>query len=289
MAIAAAFDPTREGRDNTVVLSADHEAILRRRRTKERWLRVLLPIGAVVVLLGLWQLSSLFLNPLLFSNPARVAAAYPRLITSGALAAALASTMTEWAISLGIGVVGGVLIGAVMGRYAWAERVLNPFVNFLLVTPRVVLIPLLIVWIGVGAEGRVIFAVLTNIFVVIINTMAGVKNVDVQYLDVGRALSLSDREVMWKIRVPGAVPYVLAGTRLCASVSLVGLIIAQLEFSNVGLGYLLQIYQSQLETANVLAVVVVTAVIGIAIVGFFKGVERMFFNWVRESSAMGQS
>jgi ABC-type nitrate/sulfonate/bicarbonate transport system permease component len=85
------------------------------------------------------------------------------------------------------------------------------------------------------------------------------------------------------------VPYILAGARLCASVSLVGLIIAQMEFSNAGLGYLLQIYQARLETSNVLAVVAVTAVIGLAIVGLFKAIERLLFGWVRETSAMGRA
>jgi ABC-type nitrate/sulfonate/bicarbonate transport system permease component len=261
----------------------------RARRGRERWLRPALGLAGIAVILGGWQLSSLWLNPVLFSTPSRVAAAYPYMFQSGALGQALLATLSDWAISVGIGLAGGLLIGALMGRYRWFERLLNPFVDFLIATPRVVLIPLLIVWIGVGSEGRIIFAVLTNIFVVIINTMAGVRNVNAVYTDAGRAAGLSDRQVTWKIRVPGAMPYILAGARLCASVSLVGLIIAQMEFSNAGLGYLLQIYQARLETSNVLAVVAVTAVIGLAIVGLFKAIERLLFGWVRETSAMGRA
>jgi len=84
------------------------------------------------------------------------------------------------------------------------------------------------------------------------------------------------------------VPYILTGARLCASVSLVGLIIAQMEFSSSGLGYLLQIYQAQLETSQVLAIVVLTAVLGLVIVGIFKAIEQLCFGWVRETSAMGR-
>ena len=259
------------------------------RRGRERRLRVGLGVAGIVVVLGAWQLSGLWLNPILFSTPSKVAAAYPYMFRSGALGSALLDTLSDWAISVAIGLVGGLLIGAFMGRYRWFERLLNPFVDFLIATPRVVLIPLLVVWIGVGSEGRILFAVLTNIFVVIINTMAGVRNVNSVYTDVGRAAGLSDRQVTWKIRVPGAVPYILAGARLCASVSLVGLIIAQIEFSNAGLGYLLQIYQTNLETSNVLAVVVLTAVIGLAIVGLFKVIERLLFGWVQETSAMGRA
>src|SRR5579875_48508 len=272
---------------------AEVAALLRslpgRSRTRERWLRVLLPAGAMALLLGAWQLSSLWLNPLLFSNPLRVARAYRYLFDSGTLGSALASTMSEWAISLAIGMVGGVLIGTVMGRFRLVERLLNPFVNFLMATPRVVLIPLLIVWIGVASEGRILFAVLTNIFVVILNTMAGVRNVNRTYLDVARATGLTAWQTTRKIRVPAAVPYILAGARLCASVSLVGLIIAELEFSNVGIGYLLQLYQTELATDRILAIVVVTAGIGLGIVGLFKGIERMFFSWVRATGTMGQA
>jgi NitT/TauT family transport system permease protein len=262
---------------------------VKRRRLSERWLRIGFGTAGIVVLLGGWQLSSLWLNPILFSTPSRVAAAYPYMIRSGALGSALLATLSDWGISVGIGLAGGMLIGALMGRYRWCERLLNPFVDFLVATPRVVLIPLLIVWIGVGSEGRIIFAVLTNIFVVIINTMAGVRNVNSVYVDVGRAAGLSDRQVTWKIRVPGAVPYILAGVRLCASVSLVGLIIAQMEFSSAGLGYLLQIYQANLETSEVLAIVTLTAVLGLAVVGIFKAIEGALFGWVQETSAMGRA
>lgn len=262
---------------------------VRKRRVSERWLRIGLGTAGIVLVLAIWQLSTLWLNPILFSSPTRVAAALPRMFSSGALGAALSETASDWAISVGFGLVGGMVIGTIMGRYRWFERLLNPFVDFLVATPRVVLIPLLIVWIGVGSEGRIIFAVLTNIFVVIINTMAGVRNVNKSYTDVGKAAGLSDRQITWKIRVPGAVPYILTGARLCASVSLVGLIIAQMEFSNAGLGYLLQIYQAQLETSQVLAIVVLTAALGLVIVGIFKAIEQVCFSWVQETSAMGRA
>lgn len=250
-------------------------------------LRVVLPILAIAVLLGGWQLSSLWLNPLLFSTPWDVARTFPQIVEAGALQAALSQTMSEWAISLGIGLGGGVLLGALMGRYRWFERTVNPFVDFLIATPRVVLIPLLVVWIGVASEGRIVFAVLTNMFVVVINTIAGVRNVNRNYVDVARSVGLSDRAITLKIRVPGAIPYILAGARLCASVSLVGLIIAELEFSSVGLGYLLQIYQSRGETDRVLVLVVVAAALGLLIVGVFKLIEWLFFGWVRAVGTQG--
>jgi sulfonate transport system permease protein len=250
-------------------------------------LRVLLPAVTIAVLLGGWQLSSLWLNPLLFSTPLDVARAFPGIVTSGTLSAALSQTMNEWAISLGIGMGGGLLLGALMGRYRWLERLMNPFVDFLIATPRVVLVPLLVVWIGVGSEGRILFAVLTNMFVVVINTIAGVRNVNRQYVDVGRSVGMSDRAITLKVRVPGAIPYILAGARLCASVSLVGLIIAELEFSNVGIGYLLQIYQANAETSKVLVLVAVTSVLGLLIVGVFKAIERLAFGWVRATGTQG--
>lgn len=262
-------------------------AALGRRRARNRVLRILLPAVTIAVLLGGWQLSSLWLNPLLFSNPLDVARAFPGIVTSGTLGAALSQTMNEWAISLGIGMGGGLLLGALMGRYRALERLMNPFVDFLIATPRVVLIPLLVVWIGVGSEGRILFAVLTNMFVVVINTIAGVRNVNRQYVDVGRSVGMSDRAITLKVRVPGAIPYILAGARLCASVSLVGLIIAELEFSNVGIGYLLQIYQANAETSKVLVLVAVTSVLGLLIVGVFKAIERLAFGWVRATGTQG--
>jgi len=257
-------------------------------RSRERWLRLALPLTTIAVLLGAWQLSSIWVNPIEFSSPGAIIGDYRYLIESGTLGHALSTTMTEWAISLGIGLSGGLALGVFMGRYRWFERLMSPFVNFVNATPRVVLIPLLIVWIGISGEGRVIFTVLSNIFVVLFNTMAGVKNVRALYVDVGRSLGLSDRAVTWRIRVPGAIPYILAGTRFAASASLVGLIVAQMEFSNVGVGYLILQYGTNLETDKMLAVLAVTSVIGLILVFVFKFIEKTFFNWVRETSSFGR-
>ena len=256
--------------------------------TKEHWLRILLPLGTIGVLLGAWQLSGLWVNPIEFSTPGAIAGDYRYLVTSGTLGHALSTTVTEWAISLAIGLTAGLVLGVLMGRYRPFERFANPFVNFVNATPRVVLIPLLIVWIGISGEGRVIFTVLSNMFVVLFNTMAGVKNVRGQYVDVGRSLGLSDRQVTWRIRLPAAVPYILAGTRFCASASLVGLIVAQMEFSNIGVGYLILQYGTNLETDKMLAVLGVTSVLGLFLVFIFKLIERTFFNWVRETSSYGR-
>lgn len=165
-----------------------------------------------------------------------------------------------------------------MGQFETVEVMLDPFVNFFNATPMVAMLPVIIIWFGIGFWARVLYVTALSVFSVLINPLAGIKNVQRGFVDVGRAFGLSRRQAIWKIFVPG--PYILAGTRIALGRGIIAMIIAEMEVRLAGLGGLVQEYGGAFQTSNLLAVVFATSVFGVFCVGGLKLIERKWFPWI---------
>jgi NitT/TauT family transport system permease protein len=220
------------------------------------------------------------------SSPLAASKALVSLIQEGVLPTAFQQSLVEWAVGLGIGVGGGLVVGVLMGEFKLVEFALNPFVNFLYATPRVALLPLLVVWLGLGTLSQTVFVILTCTFPMLLNSIAGVRNVNQGYRDVAACFGVRGLQSIVKISIPGAVPYLMVGFRISASLGLVGVIIAQLEVSVSGLGSLLVNYGRAFQTPELMAVLFVTALFGVVIAVFMWAMERWAVPWVREARAI---
>jgi ABC-type nitrate/sulfonate/bicarbonate transport system permease component len=167
-----------------------------------------------------------------------------------------------------------------IGRYSLLDSIFSPFVNAANATPLNVLIPLLIVWVGISAEARVLFVVLISFFPVLLNTAAGLRNVSRGYVEVGQMMGLSEWQLVRKVILPGAVPYIFAGVRLGVALGVIGMIVGEMEVSNVGVGYFLNFYGEGFQTGNLLALVFVSALIGVINVAAVRAVQKRWFRWI---------
>lgn len=244
------------------------------------WVGVVAPLVAVGVIVGLWQIAALFVNPILISSPGRVVTAFGFLISSGALWAGLEVSLREMYAGLAIGLALGIILGLLIGRYRLASAVLAPFVNAVNATPLIVAIPLVVIWLGVNGKARLFFIVLISMWPVLLNTMAGMRNVRKGYMEVGTTFGLNERSLMRKIAIPATVPYMLAGARISCGLAIIGMVVAEMEVSTAGLGYLLTIFGNGFQTGRLLSLVLTTAVLGVINVGMLRLVERRFFRWV---------
>jgi ABC-type nitrate/sulfonate/bicarbonate transport system permease component len=190
---------------------------------------VLAPAVAVAAVLAAWQLSGLRLNPILISTPAEVATELVSMVRGGAILAPLGESLLELVIGGVAGIVVGVALGVLMGRYRLAETVLGPFVNFFNATPLVVTIPLVIIWVGIGQQARLLFVFLITLWPILLNTVAGIRNVGLGHTEVGTAFGLSEGQVLRRITIPGAAPYILAGARVSAGLAIIGMIVSEME------------------------------------------------------------
>ena len=249
------------------------------------WRRRGLTLASLAVFFSLWQLSGLVLNQLLISTPVEVAKAEVQILSEGYLIRDLLEGFREMYIGWGAAIVVGISAGLLMGRYRFMERVLGLYVDLMNGTPGIALVPLMIIWLGLGLRTRVVFIFFVTLWPMLLNSVVGVKNVSRGYIEVGQTFGLNESQLMWKIAIPAAIPYILAGLRISAGRAVIALIIGQIEVASVGLGKLLLDLGMSFQTPKFFAVFMVTATLGIVNVTIIRWVQKSWFPWVEATSA----
>lgn len=218
-------------------------------------------------------------------------ASYPSAVTTafveitfgdGALVDALGATLLGMAVGFLIAGVMGIGIGFAMGRIPVVAGLLEPYVNAIYATPRIALIPLLVLWFGIGFELRVTVAVLSAIFPIILNTYVGASTIDRGLLDAGRSLNASGFQLLRTIVVPASLPMVVTGLRIGGFRALVGIIVAEMTASITGTGQLLLTYGRFLQTAHLIAVIITLGIIGVLLTKVMGSAERAAMPWTRQ-------
>jgi len=257
----------------------------RRRKATAAWRGELLRIGAIAVVLGLWQLSGLFMNPIFISTPLAVLKAFVQSIADGSLPSAFVSSLLEMVIGLAIATLAGFGIGIAMGRVRIAEKLFDPFVNFFNATPTIALLPLMEIWFGTDIRARVAFIVVICIWTIVINAVSGVRNVRRGYADVGTAFGLGPLAATTKIFIPAAMPFFLAGMRVALAQATVGMILGGQEVGESGLGGLTENYGSFFQTDYLIAAIITSTGLAMMLFGLLKLFQYRFCPWIAASAA----
>lgn len=251
-------------------------------RARHRWWRDpdrILPTLAVVVFLAVWEVAGRAANPILFAPPTRVLAALADLTASGRLPRALWITLNAFTVGFVASVVVGIPFGTVLGRLPRLSRVVEPYVDAIYATPRVVIVPLIILWFGVGYTGRVFLIWLGTVIPIILNTAVGVRNSRPDLIEVAKSFGINERDLVRHVILPGAVPYVIAGLKIAAGRALIGVVIAEIFLDLTGVGGIIQMESSFFRVAPMLAGVVVFGVLGTLLLSTMDKLERRFSAW----------
>ena len=235
--------------------------------------------ASVVVVLGAWEILGAQINPVFLSTPSRIAAALLDLASNGKLLEALRLSLLGLALGFGAAIVVGVPMGILMGRSRTAEAALEPWVNALYVTPRVALIPLLLIWFGIGFEAQLVVIFLSSVFPLIVNSYAGVREISGNLVDTARSFCASERQLFFEVILPASVPFIMTGLRLGIGQAVIGMIVAQMFLALSGLGKLLVNYGDFFKTDYVFAVVIVVGLLGVLLTECVKAAERHFAHW----------
>jgi ABC-type nitrate/sulfonate/bicarbonate transport system permease component len=242
-------------------------------------------VGSLVVLIAAWQLYSQHINSAVLPSPSSIAHAfYDLTFVTGAVWAPVGSSALVLIISFAIALVLGIPIGILMGRSRLAEHVIDPYVAFLYALPHVTLLPLMIVWLGFGAQVRVGYAVFSAIFAVVLNTMAGTKNVDQEMVDVGQAFCASKRKVLRSIIVPGIMPYVIVGARQAFAMAWGGVVIAEIISIEAGIGGLITYYNNYFRTPDMVVPILYIMAISLIILKGTDFMQRRLTPWASKRS-----
>jgi len=234
---------------------------------------------AVAIFFVIWEVAGRDVSPLFLSPPSRIFSAAWTITISGELPKAFLDSMIPFLIGLAISIVGGIAIGVLIAQFWLIEYILDPFINALYAIPRVALVPLIILWAGLATAGKVTILVSIAIFPVIINTYSGIKDVRGSLIEIGRAYGATERQIFFKIVLPAAIPYVMAGIRLAVGLAIIGMIVAEFFTAITGLGGLIVNYANTFATAKLFVPIVVLGLFGVALTELVQYFERRLSRW----------
>jgi NitT/TauT family transport system permease protein len=241
---------------------------------------------SVVAALLLWEIFGRQVNPIFLSYPSAIAVALVQLLKTGELQRQALGSLQVFAIGLSAALVLGIGVGLLMGRYRLAEYLLDPYVYALDATPRVALIPLLLLWFGLGASSKIAIVFLSGLFPVLMNTFSGVRTVSAHLVEVGRAYGAAEGKIFTKIILPAALPFVMAGIRLAIGRALIGIITAEMFTAVTGMGALLVRYSSALATDKFFVPVIFLALLGVALSSAVEKLQKRLAPWKESERAL---
>jgi len=242
--------------------------------------KLILGSASVVLFLAVWEWAgtSGAVNPLLSSSPSRIITTFQQL-AQGELGSDVIISSTEFLYGFGLALLIGIPLGILMGWYRPVEGVLDPFVAVFNATPGVALMPLMIIWLGIGMPSKIAVIFLGAIFAILINTAAGVKNLDAALITAAQSFGASSFQIFSTIALPGSVPFILSGIRLGLGHALIGIVVGELYGASGGVGYLIAVAGMTFQTDKVLVGVVIIAVAGMFLTTVSKRIEDHFQSW----------
>jgi ABC-type nitrate/sulfonate/bicarbonate transport system permease component len=243
--------------------------------------RLVLGSIGMLAFLVIWELAARFelINPVVVSNPSRIAQAFVAQLQSGEILGDLRVTMIEFAVGFGLSLAVGIGLGIVMGLNRLAEYAIDPFVWFLYSSPLIAFYPLIIVWLGFGFATVVAITFLLSFVSIVVNAVAGVQGVDPQLVRAVLAFGGTRLDVVRKVILPAAVPLIIAGARIGLGRALHGVVLGEMFSSNAGLGYRITFYAAHLRTADVFVPLVILVVIGLVINQLGNALEARLQAW----------
>jgi NitT/TauT family transport system permease protein len=236
---------------------------------------------SIVVVLGSWEIFGRQINPLFMSSPSAIAKAAVALTASGELPEALLSSLRTLLVGFFSASAIGLLLGLLIGRYRLFDAATDWLVNALYATPLVAILPLVILWFGLGDMAKLFIVSLLTVFPVLINTAAGVRNVPSALIDVGTAFAASEQEIFRKIILPATVPYMMTGLRLGIGRAIIGMVVAEFFTAITGLGAMIVKYGNQYDTASMFVPILMLMLLGIGLTMLVRRAEDHFAPWRR--------
>jgi ABC-type nitrate/sulfonate/bicarbonate transport system permease component len=237
---------------------------------------------SVFVLLGVWEFFGRDVNPVFGSYPSAIALAFVELVRTGQLGAALYESLRPFVVGYGLAIVVGVPLGLVIGRYRVLEAALGIYVTAGYAMPLVALVPLLILWLGLGFAVKAAVVFLMSVFPICINTWLGVTAVPKNLIEVGKSFVASDAVILRRIVLPATLPYIMAGIRLAVGRAVVAMVIAEFFTTISGLGAIIINSANNFDTATMFVPIMVLMVLAIGLNSLIGWVERRVAPWQAE-------
>ncbi len=215
--------------------------------------------------IGAWEaVVRIFAIPVfILPPPSQVVIALGRGFGSGLYQEHLEYTLLETVLGFIVGSSLGFFLGTAVAMSRWVEFFLYPYIVMFQSLPKVALAPLIVVWFGLGLSSKVLNAALIAFFPLLVNTMVGLKSADEDRVSLMRSLAASERQIFWMLRLPNALPFVMAGLDVAMIFSLIGAIVAEFVGAQKGLGMLIQSMNFNMDVSGQFSVLLILSVVGL--------------------------
>lgn len=245
-----------------------------------KWRNALLGGGTIAVFLLLWEAAPRLglVKPLFTSSPSRIVAAGQWLFANG-LWYDIGVSLSEFSWGFGLAILFGIPAGVILGWFPTPRAMFEPFVMALYAVPRIALLPLIILWLGIGIESKIAVVFLGAVFPIIVNVMSGMGTADEALVKCARSFGATERQVLWTVVLPGSVPFMIAGARLGAGRGLVGIVVGELVASQAGIGHMMARAGATFQTDKVFVGVVLLAAFGLLLSKGLEAVEKRVDGW----------
>lgn len=244
--------------------------------------RPLITTASIVLFLAVWEFFGRGINPVFGSYPSAIAVAFWELARSGDLGKALFESVQPFVVGYVLAIAIGVPLGLIVGRSRTTEAALGIYITAGYAMPLVALVPLLILWLGLGFKVKVAIVFLMSLFPICINTWLGVRAVPKTLIDVGKSFVASDATILRRIVLPATLPYIMAGIRLAVGRAVVAMVIAEFFTTISGLGAIIINSANNFDTATMFVPIIVLMVLAIGLNSLIGWVERRVAPWQAE-------
>jgi NitT/TauT family transport system permease protein len=254
---------------------------------KSLWHRLeptILGSASIVILLLLWEVLPRIITmkagtKLFFTTPSEIVGTLWRLFSTGTIWTPLAVSASGFALGLGLAIVVGLPLGVLIGRSRTLNAMLDPFVTAFNATPRLVFLPLVMLWFGLGLWTKVVIVFIGALFPILINTYEGVRNADRTLINVVRSFGASEWDVARLVVVPNAMPYIIAGLRLAIGRAVLGVVVAEFFGSESGLGVMMVQAAGRYQVDVVFSGLIVFAALSLLLTWMVQLLETRLGRW----------
>jgi NitT/TauT family transport system permease protein len=234
---------------------------------------------AIALALVIWEFLGRALHFPFLPPFSRVLAAGWELTLSGKILANLAASLASLALGYTLAAVLGVAVGALMGRYRKVEYLFDPYVNAFLASPSLIYVPILFALFGVSRASQVAIVFIYAFFIIVVNTMTGIRMVDGALLEMARSFGAGERQIFWRVMLPAALPTTMAGLRIGMARAVKGMINGEMFIALIGLGALLRTYGGRFDAEKVLGILLYIVAVALIGAGLVQAIDRRVTYW----------
>jgi ABC-type nitrate/sulfonate/bicarbonate transport system permease component len=237
-------------------------------------------LGVVILVFILWEIAGhTVLDPNFLSPPSAIIRAMPRVLLDPGVQAALQASFIELVIAFVLAVIAGIAIGLPIGLSGFAMRATLPLVLLLYAIPQVTILPLFVLYFGIGAGAKIAFGVSHGVFPIILNVIAGVQSVEAAHLTAASSMGATRFQTIRRVVLPHMTPSLFTGLRLAMSGTLLGVLLAELYVSTGGVGYYARVFADSFDPPATFTLVAMLALMAVVLNETVRLAERRASFW----------